>query len=257
MLSWRSHSLAVLALAAGALSPCAMPPSARAGDKIEFSAPGASLEVPQVVRDDKEPPKSEMQTSMQVNDMIPASMLGYSEIVIISTPKEKDVKTWDSAFADDRDDDPDADSRYDNLDSRQRPINGATNWWDMPGGWNPDAGSIFSERRRGEAASRDNLRGRLEAVNTAGRTDYQKDERYGKHSPDSDPDSAWSRDFFHRALPPEETVGQRLSKWSWSLFHQRLRDLDRVQEKVMLSYDRMRAVNEKLNQEIFIAAPFQ
>ena len=206
MLSWRSNSLAVLALAAGALLPCAMPPSARAGDKIEFSAPGALLEVPQVVRDDKEPPKPEMQAPMQAEDMIPEGMQDSSEIVILSTPKEKDVKPWDSAFTDNRDNNTDADSRYDNLDPRQRPGNGATNRWDMPGGWNPDAGSIFSQRRGDEAASQDNLRGRLETANTAGRTDYQKDERYGRHSSDSDEDSALSGGFSHHGSPGLERM---------------------------------------------------
>ena len=247
MLSWRSNSLAVLALATGALSPCAMPPSARAGDKIEFSAPSASLEVPQVVRDDTEPPKSERQAPMQAEDMMPKRMQASSEIVTISTPEEEDVNTWDSAFTDNRDSNTDADSRYGNLDSRQRPINGSTNRWDMPGGWNPDAGSIFSERRRDEGASRDSLRGRLEAVNTAGRTDYQKDERYGRHSFDSDEDSAWSGSFFHPGLTAEETVAQELSAWSHSFLHPGLPGSYRIQDKSMPTYAQMKGINEQLS----------
>jgi len=227
MLSWRSNSLAVLALAAGALLPCAMPPSARAGDKIEFSAPGALLEVPQVVRDDKEPPKPEMQAPMQAEDMIPEGMQDSSEIMILSTPKEKDLKPWDSALTDNGDNNTNADSRYDNLDPRQRPGNGATNRWDMPGGWNPDAGSIFSQRRGDEAASQDKLHGRLETANTEGRTDYQKDERYGRHSSDSDEDSARSGGLSHHGSPGLERmregqfvpVYEQVSAWSRDLLH--------------------------------------
>jgi hypothetical protein len=251
MLSWRSHSLAVLALAAGALSPCAMPPSARAGDKIEFSAPGASLEIPQVVRDDKEPPKPEMQTSMQAADMVPEGIQDSSEIVIISTPKEEDARTWDSAFTDNRDNNANAGIRYDNLDSRQRPINGATNWWDMPGGWNLDAGSIFSERGSDEAASRDGLRGRLEAVTTAGRTDYRKEELYGRHSSDSDEDSAWSRSFPHHGSPGLERmrdgqfvpVYEEVSTWYHGVLHSRPASVDRTRESQF--YAQMKANNEQ------------
>ncbi len=250
MLSWHSNSLAVLALAAGALSPCAMPPSARAGDKIEFSAPGASLEVPQAVRDDKESPKSEMQASPPINRMVlEGDVQASSEVVVITTPKRREVRTWDSASLDDQDNNTDADNRYDNLDPRQRPIIGATNRWDMPGGWNPNAGSISSERRSDEAASQDNLRTRLEALNAAGKTDYQKDGRYNRRSSDSDEDSALSRGFYHYALPPEETVAQRLSAWSRDFFHQGSSALDRTQEKSMLSYDKMRKINEQLSQE--------
>lgn len=210
------------------LSPWAMPPSARAGDKIEFSAPGASLGVPQLVRDDKEPPKSEIQAPMQPDDVLPQGMQGSSEILIISTPVGKDIKKWDSAFTDDRDDNTDADGRYDNLEARPRPINGATNRWDMPGGWNPDAGSIFSERGRDDAASQDPLRARLEAVNTVGRTDYQKDEYYTRHSPDSDQDPAWSRSIFHHGSP----------------------GLDRMRQGQFVPlYEEMRTVNEQSGQE--------
>src|SRR5271157_5105096 len=193
MVSWRSSSLAILALAAGALWPCALPPAARAGDKIEFSAPPASLEVPQAERQDKEQPKSEIQASPQINRLLlGGGMQASSEVVVITTPKRRDVRRWDSASTDDRDNDTDADNRYDNLDPRQRPINGATKRWDVPGGSNPNAGSISSQRRSDESAGRDNLRTRLEAVDTAERADYQKDGLYRRRSSDSDKDLAWS-----------------------------------------------------------------
>jgi hypothetical protein len=247
MLAWHSNSLAVLALAAGALSPCALPPSARAGDKIEFSAPSALLGVPEVVRDDKEPPKPEVQAPMRADDMLLESTQDSSEIVIISTPKEKNVKTWGSAFTDNRDNDADEDSGYDNLDSRQRPTKGATNWWEMPGGRDPDAGSIFSERRRDEAASQDSLGGRLEAGNTARRTDYQRVELFGRRSSDLVEESAWSSAFFRQALPPEETVAQKLSAWSGSLFHPGSTSFYRAQDKSMPTYAQMKAINEQLS----------
>ena len=243
---WRSNSLTVLALAAGVLSPCAMPPSARAGDKIEFSAPRASLKVPQVVREDKEPPKSEMPRSIQAEDMVPRDMEGASEIVIVSTPEEKDVKTRDSAFTDYLDDNANADSRYDILESRQRPINGATNAWSMPEGWNPDAGSLVSERRNDEAASRDHLRGLLEAASTAGRIDYQNDGLYGRHSSNWDGDSAGSLGLFRYGSPPEETVAQKLSKWPGSFLHRGLPDSHGAQDESMPTYAQMQAIKEQL-----------
>jgi hypothetical protein len=140
----------------------------------------------------------------------------------------------------------DADSLYDNLDSRPQSINGATNQWEMPGGWKPDAGSIYSERRRNEAAGQDSLRTRLEAVNTAEGTDYQKEERYGRRSFDSDEDPAWSSGFFNRALPSEKTMTQRLSAWSYNLLHPGLPGLQqRLQDKIMPSYAAMKAINEQ------------
>jgi hypothetical protein len=234
MLVWRSNSLAVLVLAAGALSPCAILPSARAGDKIEFSAPGASLGVPQVVRDDKEPSKTGMPASMQADDGVQEEeqMEDSSEVVVLSTANEKGVKTWDSAFTNVWDtnvwdNDIDANSRYDDLDSRQRPIHGATNGWDMPGELNPDAGTIFSEKRKEEAAIQDILRDRSEAVMTAGRTDYQKDEYYGGHFPNPNKDSASFRNFLDHGSS----------------------GLERIREgQYMPFYEEMKAINEQFSQ---------
>jgi hypothetical protein len=190
-----------------------------------------------------------MQVPMKDPEMTAERMQGSSEIVIISTPKEKDVKTSDSAFTDDLDDTADADSRYDHLDSRQRPISGATNQWNMPGEWNADAGRIASEGRREEAASRGTLRGRLEEGNRAGRIDYQKDGLYGRHSFDSDEDSAGFRSVLHYGLPPEETVAQKLSAWSRGLLHPGMRPLYRAQDKSMPTYAELKAVNEQFSQE--------
>jgi len=94
MSSWRSNSLTFLALAAGVLSPCLMPPSARAGDKIEFSAPGASLDVPKVEREDQGTPKPEIQASVSGDGIyLDDNMQASSDVVIISAPKKKGSRT--------------------------------------------------------------------------------------------------------------------------------------------------------------------
>jgi hypothetical protein len=199
MSSWCSNSRTVLALAGGALSLCLMSPSARAGDKIEFSMPDAALEAPQVEREDKEPvTAASQQVPDPVDEVYPAKYeQGSSEVLIVVAPKWKDVKTSDPAFPDDQDDDTDADSRYDNPDSTQRPVNNATTKWDTQRGRNPDAESIFSDRKSDEATSQDSPRGRLEAAEAADKPDYRKDERYGRRTPDANEDSAWSHSFSH------------------------------------------------------------
>jgi len=203
MLEWRSNSLAIMAVAAGVLSPCFMPFCVRAGDKIEFSAPCVSLEVPHVVREDSSELstfklRAPAQPPIQAEEMAAAEMQASSEFVFISTPEDKDRKRWDTVFTDNGDNDTDADSRYDNLNSGRRPIHGETNRWDMPGEWDPDAGSI-SDRRRDEAASQENLRGRLEALNKAEKTDYQRDGFYSRRFSDSDEDSSLSRGLYHHS----------------------------------------------------------
>jgi hypothetical protein len=209
-----------------------MLPSVWAGDKIEFSAPGVSLEVPEAVRDEKELPKHEIPTSMQAGDELYDGMQPSSEVVIITTPKEKGTKRRDSSYLDDRDnntdaDSRDADSRYDNLDSTQRSVNTATNRWDAQTEWNPNTGSAFSERRNEEASSQDSLRGRMEALTTTGKADYQRYDLYGRQSSDSDEETAESSSFFH----PESTGSERMEEGRYQPF-----------------YEQMKAINEQPSQ---------
>jgi hypothetical protein len=200
MLSRCSNSLIFLALAMGVVLPCVTPFSARAGDKIEFSAPGA-LDVPRPEREDKEPSKADefqppaRPDAQVMDDMEP----GPSEVVIISTAKKKDSRTADSAFTDDRYNDAEVDKSDTDLDSKQRTTISTIDRWDTQR-QNSDRESIFSNKRSNRSASEDNLRSRLEAVNTEGRTDYQRDERYGKHVPDSSENTAWPHSFFNHGL---------------------------------------------------------
>lgn len=171
------------------MSPCALPLSARAGDKIEFSAASALLEVPRAEGQDKESPKAGLPEPMparallsQEDEEVP------QEVVIISTPRRMAAKTRDSAKTD---------NGYDNLDSKPRSSSGAINPWDMPDAWNSDDRNKMFEKRRDRDASHDSLRARFEAVNTTGSSDYQRDDRYGGRSADSDQSSTLPRSFFH------------------------------------------------------------
>jgi len=196
-----SNSLAVLALVAGCFAPCASPLTAQGGDKIEFSAPSASLDIPRVQREEKEPAKSAFDRSIRPDEAVLAEQMQDStEVVVITRPKKKTTRIWDSALTDNRDDTADANSREDSLDHTQRPINGATNLWDMDKGWNQNTGHIYSERRADDPVKPESLRARLEAMNTARTTYYQKDNRFDRRPSDSDEDSSWSRNLFHHGF---------------------------------------------------------
>jgi hypothetical protein len=97
---------------------------------------------------------------------------------------------------------------------------------------NGDAGSAFSERRSDEAASQESLRTRLEALNTEGRTDYQMDERYGRHASEANEAPTWFRGFFqHGSLASE-----------------------RIQEGQFVPfYEEMKTVNDQPSQEYLSA----
>jgi hypothetical protein len=201
-----SNSLAILGLVAGCFVPCVMPFSARAGDKIEFSTASVPLEVPRMQREAKESPNSTIGVPTRPEDAISAEeMQDSAGGVIIASPKKKTVRAGDSIFTDDRDDTTDADSRYDSLDSKRRPVNRATNMWDLGRGWNQDTGIASANHIGHNPAGQASLRDRLEALHATGRDDYQseqrqRDERYDKGSTDSDEDSVWSRRIFHYGL---------------------------------------------------------
>jgi len=181
-----------------------MPSLALAGDKIEFSAPGASIELPKVEHDDKGLPKlDEFQPPVRPDDLlVEDSAPSSSEFLIIPGQNKKDAKRSDPAFADGRDNDanPGADGTYDNLVSKRRPATDTTDRWDTRRGQDPDAGSAFSEGKNDKTTGEESLRSRLEMVNTEGRTDYQKDGRYGERSPDSSENTVWTRSLFNHGF---------------------------------------------------------
>jgi hypothetical protein len=183
-----------------------MPLSARAGDKIEFTPPGASLEAPHAVREEKEPLKDD-RTSKQISNPLPdEDVPADSESLIIVSPKKRGADASYSS-TDNLDNDPNANNSSDNLNPRQqRPFtfNSATDRWDMQRGQNLDDKRMFFGRRDDDAANgHESLRTRLEAMHTAaGRTEYQKekDDRYGRNSQDINDDSPWARRSSHQGL---------------------------------------------------------
>jgi hypothetical protein len=205
MSSWPLNSLVVLALAGGALSPCA-----QAGDKIEFSAPGVSLGIPHVERAaDKDSSKFVFQASIPGNDVfLDENVQASSEVVIITSPKRKDAKSWDSSFTDSRDRNSDADNSYDRFDYGQQSIDGATNRWGRQSDRNQDDQSTFSNRKSDELSRQGDLRTRLQAEITGRKTDYERNERYGSYYSKSEEDSASSSSFFHHESPGLERMGE-------------------------------------------------
>lgn len=218
-------------MVAGGLSPCALPGSAWAGDKIEFSAPSASLEVPQVVHEDTSPLSFHM--PRQADYMTPEGMQRPPPMVIISTSRGNGLKAWDSDDTDDQDDVYSVDRR-DNLDrrtdssySKQQAVDGATKKWYDPR--DPELKSVFSERRRDEAANGDHLRGRLNSENAPGKNDYGADQLYGRHFGDLDED--WSRRTQDRGLQSEGSAKEDLSAWAHSVLHPASYGIDRTLAK--------------------------
>jgi hypothetical protein len=163
--------------------------------------------------------------------MAPEAMQASPPMVIISTSRQKGLKAWDLDDTDDQDDvypgslRDNPDHRNDSLYSTQQPIDDTTNRWDDPR--DPDFKSIFSERRRDEAAGEDHLPGRLESENAAGRIDYGDDQRYGRHFGDSDGDLKWSCRTSEDGSQSDGTANKDLSAWARSLLHPASDGIDR------------------------------
>ena len=91
------------------------------------------------------------------------------------------------------------------------------------------------------------LSSRLEGATASEKPDYLKDDRYGRNASDSDLNSGLSSDLYHRGIPQEETIVQRLSGWSRTFFHPGLPALEHIQDRSMPSYDSMKAINQQLS----------
>jgi hypothetical protein len=203
MLFRRSNSLAVLALAAGCFAPCALSQSVPAGDKIEFSAPSVPLAVPQVQSEEKELTKASVDASLRPDTS--ALEVLPEETLVLVPQKRKSARSPDSAstFADNRDnrdDSADADSSYGSLDQKLRPIQKATNLWDLSRAWDQDSERNFSDRRGDNPANRDNLHERLDPWSAARGIDRQRNDPFGRDSSASTEDTTWSHSFFHHEL---------------------------------------------------------
>jgi len=233
MLSWSSSSFWGLALAIEVLTLWGAPCSARAGDTIEFSTPSASLEVPQVLREDKEALNSGLQ-SLKPHHQDP-EVWGPPQVVIVSPQRAKGPKAWDPFYDEDQGDElfggrPEG-SDYSPLDSRQsgsrsydrrsstynsesslRPMDGATNFWEARQGMNADEQSAFSWRRRTETGGEDAFGGRRQGVDAEGRREYPLNRTYSERSSTSDNDKDWldrsgssSLRAWGRVVDPEQT----------------------------------------------------
>ena len=128
-----------------------MPFSLRAGDKIDFSTPSAALDVPQVENDEKEAPQADIPIASPVNRFVAGSVQVSSEVVVVTRPKRKDDRAWDSNYGDDRDSATETDlDSPDSPDSRQKPNRRV----DAQREENSYARSAFSQQRSEEAAER-------------------------------------------------------------------------------------------------------
>jgi hypothetical protein len=194
-----------LALAAGFFVPCAAPPSVQAGDKIEFSTPSASLEVPKVAPEEKESEKYSAEAPLRP-DTSGVDVLPPTQVFVITNPNRKSGRTRDPASMDNRDDTADADSSDDSSNAKLRPNKNAPKLWDLGVGWDQDSRNTFSQRREDNPAGRESLRNRLELSRERG-SDYRRDERFSRDSSDSTEETTWSRSFFHHG--PASSGGTR------------------------------------------------
>jgi hypothetical protein len=202
----RSNSLAVLALAAGCFAPYAWSQSVPAGDKIEFSTPSVPLAVPQAQSEEKELTKASVDASLRP-DTSALEVLPEDTVVLIPQ-KRKSTRTSDSSSTFDdnrdnrdiRDDSTDADGSYGSLDQKLRPVQKATNLWNLSRAWDQDSERNFSDRKNGNPANRDNLHDRLESLNAMGEIDRHRDDPFRRDSSDSTEDTTWSHSFFHHGL---------------------------------------------------------
>lgn len=99
MASRRSYYIAGLALLPGTL--CLLPPGALAGDKIDFSAPAMTWNVPQreVEQKDKAPAPAPGFSSYQPAEMVP---LVEETTVVVTRSREMEKHAWDSHAFDSR-----------------------------------------------------------------------------------------------------------------------------------------------------------
>jgi hypothetical protein len=199
MSSRHSNSLVSLFIVVSVVMLYDGAPSARAGDKIDFSAPSAPLSVPQIERENKDANASEHISLLpdrepaQISDVPPAQ-----ETVVIVPQTKRQGHSWESEStsrdpfeADKAELDPYANAR-ENL--------GATNRWDMRKGWEATPPDIFQRNEDGERA--DSLRARLDPLNPASNRDRDPlaVDRFSRDSRDLDTDSAWSRSPYNHAI---------------------------------------------------------
>jgi hypothetical protein len=238
-------SAAFFALTAAALSPCVLPLSLQAGDKIDFSAPTTSLEVPKVEKVDKDIEQSDSQMTPQDRLMGRVAPAISTEIVVVTPPSRRDDDRDDSSYRSDRDrnsldNNANQDASYDNLNSSERPDNRDIRQTRD----NSFGGDAFSQENGDGATSDDSLHNRMDAAER--KMDDQKNDRLDGSS-DSAFDSSWSSEYYQQNTREQNTVVQKLSAFSQNLLHPGLTGLQRLQDRSMPSYALMKNLNEDLN----------
>jgi hypothetical protein len=248
MLSLHSKSLAALTLSGGILAVLTFPNSTHAGDKIDFSSPSGSLDVPRVEVEKPDDSKSESHSGVPLNRMVSGENAMPMEVIIVRPAKRHD-DPWGSTDENDRDRDQmnDADDNsgygdhYDSLDARR-----SANAQREPSP--DDSFTRFAEKRSNMDSSDPNsLRGRLEAMEAAEKADRDGSDRYGASDSDLASDSPWvRRDNSNGDTLKDQNAMQKLSAWSHDLLHKPDGTaIDRIQEKT--AYNAMRGLDAQVD----------
>lgn len=218
-----SKFLAILALTAGTLQ------FARAGDKIEFSAPTVSLAVPRLEREDPSVPNSALDAPTPPDAAAMADAMQSSQQVVMIPAQRKKDRIWDSSSRDDRDnlynrdetlDDHNRDDDFD-LDSKPQSDKGLTNFWQLGKEWDYDNRRTLSDNRQDGPAGETDLRSRLETLHESMRSEYDRNDRYDRHDPydrnttDSEQESGWTHSFFqHGFMGMGKSEDSQYNYWS-------------------------------------------
>jgi hypothetical protein len=215
-----SYSVAGLALWFGACGCCLLVSQAGAGDKIEFSAPGGPLVVPQPQPDQKEKKISDPAPHLSQYSTIDLYAEFPSTPIIITNPRKHDKDAWNPLLA------PDDDSKElsgfgsDSSDllrgrkelSALKSFNssysehgpeGMTNGWSRPKDWSKNSAMDGFKTRRddrtttqGEQTRDDTAKGsgRDDAANAFGRDDDHKQGQFAGSMDDSEDALPWTKD---------------------------------------------------------------
>ncbi len=196
-----SKAVVALALLIGSVGCALFAPAARAGDRIEFSAPAIPLTVPQPDVEIKEPNK--MITTADVADgvMGGADMAPLPENVIIARHKTREQDPWGSNPL--RNDDPYQRDAGDWLTARPESghlTNGGS--LNMQRGWDSSPSGSLLRRREDSGLETGQNASRFDALNGFDKDNAREKARFEQGSFSEKEASFWTKAFNHDLSAP-------------------------------------------------------
>ncbi|HZM04036.1 MAG TPA: hypothetical protein VFC44_13580 [Candidatus Saccharimonadales bacterium] len=199
-----SNSLTSLALVVGVSLWWVAVPVARAGDKIDFSAPTVPLGVPQLERENKEASAPGHATSLldsgpsfEVSELPPVT----ETVIITAAPKKKADRSWETDSLGNRNSTGDQESTDNDPYATPQRLTGMTNRMDMQRGWSPAPENLFPQRRAEEGEGNQTFRERMDSLSMSGSRDSLNRDRFDGSSKSFESDSAWASGSFSHAFP--------------------------------------------------------